>query len=330
MVPTSEGVVVGVDGSSTSAAALDWAAREADVRGIPLLVLFALHLPLVSVPFSEGVYVPPPSAEIEEFARRVLVSAAERVSKVAPAVRFETDLRFGSPAQVLLDASRTASEIVVGTRGLHAVGAAFLGSVSSRLAARASAPVVVVPPDTTPAPTDGPVVVGVDGSAHADEALRFAVAEAGRRGVGLVVVSAFSLLEVTVGLDFGAVLPEMFSTLHDAAERMAADALERVGAGSSGVPVEVRVVEDLPAAAIRSVGSGASLVVVGSRGRGEIRGVLLGSVSHAVLTAAPWPVVVVHARMATESVENARRSQELSTAPGQAASRPAAQATDAQ
>jgi nucleotide-binding universal stress UspA family protein len=286
-------VVVGVDGSTACTAALAWAAREADARGEPLLILFAL---------------PPPASEIESFARRVLVWATNQAAAVAPAVTVEMDLRLGAPAKVLLEASRTASLMVVGTRGLNAVGALFLGSVSGRLAARASAPVVVVPPATT-VPTTGPVVVGVDGSAHADEALRFAVAEAGRRGVGLVVVAAYHLSAVAIGFDDGGALAAVSSSLHDAARQTVAEVLERVGAGASGVRIEVRVAEALPATAIRSAAADAGLVVVGSRGRGEIRGMLLGSVSHAVLAAAPWPVVVVHERTATEAFDHSTEQE---------------------
>src|SRR5690625_3823027 len=184
-----QGVVVGVDGSQVSGSALTWAAREAAKRGETLTILFGLHTPLVGVPFSGASYVPP-TPDMAEQAQRVLDQAATRVATDHPELAVHTTLRVVPAAQALLEAARTASLVVVGTRGLGAVGSLFLGSVSGRVSARATSPVVVVPPEFD-ARDDGPVVVGVDGSAHADEALRFAFTEASRRGVGVVVVTAF-------------------------------------------------------------------------------------------------------------------------------------------
>src|SRR5699024_10282527 len=106
--------------------------------------------------------------------------------------------------------------------GLGAVGSLFLGSVSGRVSARATSPVVVVPPEFD-ARDDGPVVVGVDGSAHADEALRFAFTEASRRGVGVVVVTAFQLPTAAVAFAWTGIPEDATSALRDAAESTAAD-----------------------------------------------------------------------------------------------------------
>lgn len=303
------GVVVGVDGSPTSGAALLWAAHEAEARAEPLLVLFALHMPLISVPFAGSAYVPP-SPELESQAHRVLEAAAAQVTAATPSLQLSTDLRIGPAAQVLLAAADGASMVVVGTRGLGAVGSMFLGSVSGRIAAQASAPVVVVPPDTAFS-TDGPIVIGVDGSAHADEALRFGLAEAARRRVRATVVAAYHVPAVAIAFNRSEVMSDASSALHDAAESAAADAIQRareaMGTEVSSVQVDVQVVDAAAPEAIRSTAGGAGLVVVGSRGRGEIRGMLLGSVSHAVLAHATWPVAVVHAASATAVVERSGR-----------------------
>lgn len=298
-----QGVVIGVDGSQVSGAALAWAAREAAKRGESLTILFALHTPLISVPFSGSSYVPPTS-EMEEQAQRVLDLAAAQVAADHPEVSVDTTLRVVPPAQALLEAARTASLVVVGTRGLGAVGSLFLGSVSSRVAARATSPVVVVPAESD-APEGGPVVVGVDGSAHADEALRFAFTEASRRGVDVVVVTAFQLPTAAVAFAWTGISEDATSALRDAAESAAADAIQRVRAepGIADVPVEIRVVNASAADAIREAAEGAGLVVVGSRGWGEIRGMALGSVSNAVLTRASWPMAVLHAPTTTADME---------------------------
>ena len=304
---TATRVVVGVDGSPESGAALTWAARSAAARGESLRVVFALHMPLISVPFSGAAYVPP-SEDLQEQAQRLLDTAAEQVSAVAPNVAVDTELHVGPPAEVLLQASHSASLVVVGTRGLGTMGSLFLGSVSGRLAARSSAPVVVVPPDAAAETSAGPVVVGVDGSAHAFEAMRFALSEAQRRGVGVIVVAAYHIPSSAIAFNPSAILADAGSMLHDAADETAREIIDRArrAAGpeeGADVPVELRVVDGPAAEAIQSAAEGAGLVVVGSRGRGEVRGMLLGSVSHAVLTRAPWPVVVVHAPEATAKVE---------------------------
>ena len=136
------------------------------------------------------------------------------------------------------------------------------------------------------------IVVGVDGSSGADRALQFALEEAKRRGARLDVVLAWGLLDQP-GVPEKAVFDPGFE--EDDARAIIAAALERVGADPD-VETHLVPVLDLPARALLDQARGADLVVVGARGLGGFRGLLLGSVSQQVVNHAPCPVVIVRER----------------------------------
>ncbi|QGG96183.1 universal stress protein [Actinomarinicola tropica] len=135
------------------------------------------------------------------------------------------------------------------------------------------------------------IVVGIDGSAGGDEALRWALDEARRAGATLEVVLAWSHLEQPAGEfrpDYGA----------DDAHAALRAAVDRVG-DAAGVDVLLTAVNDLPARALIEAARRADLLVVGSRGLGGFTGLLLGSVSQQVSSHSSVPVVVVHPRDTT-------------------------------
>jgi nucleotide-binding universal stress UspA family protein len=137
----------------------------------------------------------------------------------------------------------------------------------------------------------GFVVVGVDGSEHAEAALKFAAEEAALRGAQLRVVSAWELptnASISVGM-----VPGLLRSFGDEAGAIAQSAVARVAELHPSVPCEARVVEGYPGSVLLAEAKGAILLVVGSRGHGELAGMLLGSVSHQVLHHAPCPVTVV-------------------------------------
>ncbi|OLT55083.1 universal stress protein [Cellulosimicrobium sp. CUA-896] len=257
-------VLVGVDGSTTSAKAVERAVREAALRGA------ALHIVFVA-----------PRTDVREQGACVLDAAADRAARVDRHVRVRTTLRSGAPVAVLLEAARTAEVVVVGTRRLgtrrpRPDEAVACGSVSTRVAAAAAVPVVVVPPVEDRRRRTSDVVVGVDGSAAADAALAFALDEARVTGGRVVAVCA------------GAPASEGAATVRAA--------LDRVGAvGHGGVDVHPLVVGQRPPTALRELGADAALTVVGTRGRRGPSGAVLGPVSQEVLRNAPGPVAVVHA-----------------------------------
>ncbi|WP_116952882.1 universal stress protein [Jiangella endophytica] len=273
-------IVVGVDGSPDSGFALDWATAEARLRGAPLYAVYGLWMPMAAVPFG-GAAVLPPSDELRAYATQVLDAARQRAKETAPDLDVDTFLVLRPPAQALLDVAKDAGLVVAGTRGLGAIGSLVLGSVSSRVAAHAGCPAVVVPPHEGTG--DGSIVVGVDGSAHGDAALRFALTEAGVRSARVVVAGAFRMRGPTAA-------PERGET-----EELVEAALGRARA-TTGATVEVTTVVEPGDAAdvIVEAAADAALVVVGSRGRGDVRSMLLGSTSRAVLHQAARPVAIVH------------------------------------
>jgi nucleotide-binding universal stress UspA family protein len=201
----------------------------------------------------------------------------------------------GDPAEALIDFAKAddAELIAVGSRGLHELGDAVLGSVSSTLMRTAPCPVVVAPPAIRPplAPMSlRPVVCGVEGSDRDQETLRLAADLARRLGSALHVVHAFSPRPVAPGP--AAVTPALMPDLTEAAEAT----LERAVA-SAGVEAR-KCVASAPAkdALIRLADEiGAELLVIGSQGRGKLGSALLGSVAIQLTAESNIPVVVLPA-----------------------------------
>lgn len=192
------------------------------------------------------------------------------------------------PASALLKASAEADLVVVGSRGLGGFKELLVGSVSSIVAERAQCPVAVV--RETAAHPIGPVVAGVDGSVGAAKALQWAAAEARARDVPIEIVHAWSGAPAPLpGLGISTVLPLDHPDL--AAEHRLTDAMAAVDL--NGLAVHRRVAEDTPAGALVRLSATAAVVVVGSRGRGGLTAILLGSTSRHLLHHARCPVVVV-------------------------------------
>lgn len=136
-------VVVGVDGSDESVAALSWASRYAAAMGATVRAVHAWHFPTAAGLPPEGKAPEPVTAEIEERLRNELTEAVAKASP-PPSARIETELRYGHPAQVLIDESRGQSLLVVGHRGHGGFTEMLTGSVSIHCVNHAACPVVVV------------------------------------------------------------------------------------------------------------------------------------------------------------------------------------------
>jgi nucleotide-binding universal stress UspA family protein len=297
----SRHVVVGVDGSALSTAAVTWAAREAHLHGLPLMLVYvAPTLPIES----EAALT---AAEIEAFteaehtrARELLEHACETAAqstapdgaRLPPAV----EVLDGPVLSPLVELSKKAALIVVGSRGLGAVSRALLGSVSTGLVHHAQCPVAIVHSNDGdgPAPSDGPVVVGVDGSPTSESAIALAFEEAHLRGVDLVAVHAWSDMG-PIGFPPSNWSPIEWRNIKEREEKVLTERLGEWRRRFPAVEVIPRVVCDQPAPRLLEAARGAQLLVVGSRGRGGFAGLLLGSVSATVAGAATVPVIVVPA-----------------------------------
>jgi nucleotide-binding universal stress UspA family protein len=287
-------VVVGVDGSARARSAVDWAAEEASRRHAPLRLVHGFDLERAGY-ITAG--CPTPAASLStplHAARRVLADTASEYRQQYPDLCISTIFSVASPAGLLIEQSKAASMVVVGARGRGGFTGLLAGSASTRLASHAYGPVVVVrgqPDDETA--VRRPVLVGVDGSAEGAAALAFAIEEAAERGVCLVVVHVWPALPMSAP---GEIAPWHYDRAAAArtAERLMLDQLAGWHEKYPDVNVAPRIVHGFdPGRVLVTASQRASLIVVGSRGRGGFAGMLLGSVSRALVHHAACPVAVV-------------------------------------
>ena len=291
---STQPIVVGIDGSPVSKVAVDWAARTAALRGVPLKLVHVLNPPVVMA-FPE---VPMPSGYLhwqEEEGRKLLAAAVLAVQeatlldgKGAHPIEVTTEMVSGSSVPALVEESGGAQLIVVGCRGRSALARGLLGSVSTGLVHHSRCPVAIIHDEDPliPHPSMTPVVVGVDGSPASERAVEIAFQEASFRGVDLVAVHAWSDTGVFEfpGVDW--------SVLQSGAEETLSERLAGWGERYPDVLVRRVVVADRPAHQLLEQAQSAQLLVVGSHGRGGFAGMVLGSVSNAVVNAARMPVIV--------------------------------------
>ncbi|WP_410169472.1 universal stress protein [Actinacidiphila rubida] len=285
-------MVVGTDGSAESSEAVAAAAREAAWRDADLRVVHAFTWP--EVHFRPGGTTPAFSdTEIQNAAGTLLSQAAEHARAVAPQVSVATHVIVGGALRVLVDQSRDAQLVVVGSRGTGAFSGLLVGSTGVGLAAHAHCPVLVV--RDGPRAT-GPVLVGVDGSPAARDAVAFAFDEAALRGTTLRALHAWTPWNVPVPQppqDPRAPYAYEPGRLAEDEERLLAEALAGCATRYPQVPVEQLSIRAATRKTLVAESRDAQLLVVGARGRGGFTGLLLGSVGHAVVHHAHCPVAVV-------------------------------------
>ncbi|WP_435123478.1 universal stress protein [Micromonospora tulbaghiae] len=271
-------VVVGVDGSEPATRAVRLAAREARRRNRPLRVVHGFIWPLLRVPVSAPAGSPP-GAGLRNQAEQLVADAVAAAEAESPGLRITGEIIDGEAAAVLVGESPTAAVIVLGDRGLGGFTALVVGSVAVQVVSYADCPVLIA---RGTARADGPVVAGVDGSTLSRAAVEFAAETASARGAPLHVVHA---RPAPRGRDDGA----------EEDERVLTEALAGVGERWPDLPVHAEAVRAKPVPALTTASAGAQLVVVGRQGRGELGGLLLGSVSQGILHRSACPVWVVRA-----------------------------------
>ncbi|MFI6409430.1 universal stress protein [Streptomyces sp. NPDC050548] len=294
-------VVAGLDGSPESRAAAEWAAREAELRGLSLKVVHVWEPapdPLAQAPLL--------GAETQQhWSQRIPREAGEGLRLRHPGLDVTEDQVTGTPADALLDAAKDAELLVLGSRGLSGVGGFLVGSVGLSVVAHAELPVILVrageqPADeheTDPAGSPStdtpyrPVVLGLDADTPADAVIEFAFAEAARRGTGLRVVYGWNLppyYAYGLAMDAG---------LNDELSREETTALtEALSPWRQKHPdIQVALEPRVGSAADHLVDASreASLVVIGRRIRRGALGAHIGPVAHGVLHHAVAPVAVV-------------------------------------
>lgn len=282
----SRPIVVGLDPVTSRRMALAWAADEAALRRLPLLLVHAHGVPT-------GGYRDMPvrpsweewNAALHTEADRVLREGVSFVEARHPQVAVSGLLAEGDPAWVLRERAQDASAVVLGSWHLSAARELFTSaSVALPVIAHARCPVVVVP-DPEHASRQPPyVVVGVDGSPHAAAAVDFAFEEAALRGATLRALYVWRP-------------PRLGSLDEEAAEQEYRRVLSETVAGRTAAYPEVEVHHEVvrghPVQALTEASSHALGLVVGTRGLGGFRGMMLGSVSQGVLHHAHCPVIAV-------------------------------------
>ncbi len=285
---TSTQIVVGYEGSPDAGAALDWAVGEARSRHLGIQVVYSEpdvgRWDAAAATMSGAQIL---TATLAADGAALLEQAAAVAT--AAGVPVETVDTQGSASHALAEASRGAVMVVLGSRGQGAVSSLILGSTVSHVAAHAHCPVIVVRSETT---ADGPVVVGVDGSAGSEEVLGWAMDHASRHRLPLEVLHAYSI-PVYPGVVPYVPPVEITEATADFEARVTREVLAGWAEKYPDVPVTTTVLHGRPGPALVSATERASLTVVGSHGRGAFLGMLLGSTSQSLLHHAKGSVAVL-------------------------------------
>jgi nucleotide-binding universal stress UspA family protein len=284
-------ILVGFDGSPDAHAALEWAVREAASRHLRLRVLYvqpdlsgwdAAAATMSGAPVLSTT-MPDEGDSILAAAVRTAEAAGVPVSAVSMT---------GPTAGVLVEQSQRADLVVIGSRGLGSVTSAVLGSTVSHVASHARCPVAVIQSQGV---ADGPVVVGVDGSAESEELVGWAFDHASRHRLPLEVLHAYAI-PVYPGVVPYVPPVEITQATSEFEQRVTREVLAGWQEKYPDVQVTATVLHGRPAPALVEASARASLTVVGSHGRGAFLGMLLGSTSQSLLHHAKGSVVVLRHR----------------------------------
>jgi len=264
---THRRILVGFDGSSSSAAAAEWAAREATLRGSSLQIVMAQTVTNAVDFYGLG--------ERQTTALKALV---QRFECVYPTLELEHVTTVADPRDALLASAQHADLLVIGAHESGAVRRLLFGSVERTAARRSPCPVVIVKGTAALRPIER-IVVGVDGSSAADAALVWASSEAEMHGAELLVIHAWDRL------DRRADSQKMVDEAVRACQRLTSS------------PVRGELFDGDGATALTAASLDADLLAIGSRGRSGFRTMLFGSVALAVAEDSSCPVAVTHPQM---------------------------------
>ncbi|NBE93290.1 universal stress protein [Nonomuraea sp. KC401] len=277
-------IIVGVDGSRAGLEAAGWAAREAALRRARLTVAHAVPRWVcdeLSARYAEV------ARWMRDEANSVLTAARDRALRERPAIVVETTLLPGDPRTALIKAAEQAELLIVGSHGIGGVRGLLVGSVAHGVAAHARTNVVVVG-ERPATPSRGEIVAGFDGSPPSLRALDFALAAAGLREARLRVVQAWAWPRP------GGFPPADPDTEQHTLQQLKDQLAERQERHPD-IDLVPELVHGHPVEVLKEAAEGADLLVVGSRGHGQLAGMLLGSISQALLHHSPCPLAVVRA-----------------------------------
>lgn len=279
-------VVVGYDASRTATAAEVWALAEARSRKVPLRLVYAYSGARMYAAMSEfGNLSMTESTALRTAAEEMLAKAATRLAAHGTDVEISTHACDDEPVAVLLAEARHASAVVLGSRRLGSLNSAIVGSVGTALCARAICPVVVVRSAAELAMANASVVVGVQMDENCKNAIGYAFDYASRHALRLDAVLCWH--------------PDLLAdaSRHPEQIQRADSELSEALAGwrekYPDVDVHTMVRQAHAIDGLVAASHDQHLLVVGTRGRGAVTGMLLGSVSQGVVHHASCPIVVV-------------------------------------
>lgn len=281
----AEKYLIGIDGSDHSIAALKWGLARAMRRGAAVGLIYVADDSFLS----ESV------AFLSEAQRASEQMLAQQIEYARTELGFTGELTgealVGHPITEIEEASKRADLLVLGAHTGGKYAGSVFGTRAVKIAAVAHCPVAVIPAEFVT--TDEGIVVGVDGSEASERAIAWAAEEASSRSVPLIATYAW-MPPLTPGLEY--LWSEELVTAQQAAAEEAI-AIATAGLAQRYPDIEVRreIVQAPPVTALLQTAEKAEMIVVGSRGRGGLTRLLLGSVSHGVLHALPCPTIVTRA-----------------------------------
>ncbi|AVZ71388.1 stress-inducible protein [Streptomyces lunaelactis] len=288
-------ITVGLDGSPESLAAVDWAAREAQLRDTPLRLVHAgrwqprTYAPLTGTPTPSRLNDPR-----RDWAERLPRETAARLAERHPGLRVSAEQSAERPVTALLAASRDADLLVLGSRGLSGVTGFLADSVGLWVVARTERPVVLVRAGEG-AENDhmtGDVVLGLGLENSDNSVIGFAFHAASRRAANLRVVHGWKPPPSSYG--YGEAFDiEPNAELGTQVRRRLADALRPWRSKFPGVEVNEQALIGTAGSHLVDASRNAALVVIGRRNRRTPFGNHIGPVTHAVLHHVAAPVAVV-------------------------------------
>jgi len=284
-------IVTGYDGSPASETAVWWAAAEAERRSARLRLTYALPLTLLSSPLGIP-SAPVPTDMLRQAAERLLGEVAQRIRERFPRLSIEAIVTFNGPAQALLREADEAALVVLGSRGLGEFRDLAMGSVAAHVATHAHCPVIVVPPHWQADRAAGGIVVGVDGSKCSLQAIEFGFEEAEIRQLDLTAILAWHD-PISSGPNDPLPLVYELEVLREESAALLSESMAGHREDSPDIAVREQLVHGTAHDALLTAGRTAELLVLGSRGRGAFRGLLLGSTSRALVHHPPCPVAIV-------------------------------------
>ncbi len=285
-------VLVGVDGTPAALGAVDWAAAQAQRLGWRLHIVCAYTLPSFPATSIDGGYAALDDKQIHNGARQVLQEAVERAGT---GVEVTSSLENGDPTGVLVELSKQAGMVVIGSHKGSGFTDRLLGAVSSALPSHSHCPTVVVPlreEGREPLLPVRRIVVGVDGSSSASGALHQAVREASVWDAEITAIAAVAIASAAGALAWMPATVDRDRILADVREGLDS-AIESATQDFPDVRVRRHALDGNAAALLAEFSTAVDLVVVGTRGRGGFAGLMLGSTSQALLQHSVCPVMVV-------------------------------------